>query len=524
MPDKSVFGLDIILRDEKATQDLAKLLAPCLQPGDLVMLSGGLGTGKTAFARALIRVLCDDPLLDVPSPSFSLMQHYDSATFAIVHADLYRLQSPEDVIGIGLVEAAQECICIVEWPENGLVPWSSRQCHMTFSYDAHSPLPTNDTTRLVNIVVMASLKAQFYQALAVQQFLEISRWGNATRIVLQGDASSKIYERLLRSEKDNTTSASSDTPATAVLVIAPERAQPFLHGRSYSYADVAHLSTRLAPAFLVAQNLRAIGLSAPMLYAHDVNAGFALLEDFGSTLIAENGAPVPERYHTAIAVLAHLHAYDMPQTIAVPEIGTHTLALYDRDALLIEVEQFVEWYVPHHARLMLSARMREEFLSQWRLVIEDHVLDVPSVWTLRDYHSPNLFWLPEREGLAKIGLIDLQDTVLGHAAYDVVSLCQDARVTIDETLELDLLGTYIRARAEQDAQFDVNAFAKAYMVLGAQRALKILGVFVRLDKRDGKPQYLAHLPRVKNYLIRNLRHPALAPVQAWFESVPNIFS
>jgi aminoglycoside/choline kinase family phosphotransferase len=139
---------------------------------------------------------------------------------------------------------------------------------------------------------------------------------------------------------------------------------------------------------------------------------------------------------------------------------------------------------------------------------------------LRDYHSPNLMWLPNRTGIARVGLLDFQDAVMGSPAYDLASLLQDARVEVPEMMEMALLSRYVRARLK-DGGFDAPAFAKLYATLAAQRASKILGIFARLDRRDGKPQYLRHLPRVWTYLQRALAHPALAALRTWYaENVP----
>jgi aminoglycoside/choline kinase family phosphotransferase len=135
---------------------------------------------------------------------------------------------------------------------------------------------------------------------------------------------------------------------------------------------------------------------------------------------------------------------------------------------------------------------------------------------LRDFHSPNLLWLAEREGVARVGLLDFQDAVLGSPAYDVASLLMDARVDVSEVMELKLLARYAIGRKARDPGFDPVRFAGRYAVLGAQRATKILGIFARLDRRDRKPQYLRHLPRVWNYLLRSLQHPALAELQNWY--------
>jgi aminoglycoside/choline kinase family phosphotransferase len=150
-------------------------------------------------------------------------------------------------------------------------------------------------------------------------------------------------------------------------------------------------------------------------------------------------------------------------------------------------------------------------------------VDAASTWVLRDFHSPNLLWMPAREGLAQIGLLDFQDAVMGPAAYDVASLLQDARVDVPEMMEIALLARYTRARLKADPAFDVPGFARLYAMLAAQRASKILGIFARLDSRDGKPQYLRHMPRVSRYLQRALAHPALEALNAWYRShVPTL--
>ncbi len=149
------------------------------------------------------------------------------------------------------------------------------------------------------------------------------------------------------------------------------------------------------------------------------------------------------------------------------------------------------------------------------------MLDGPQTWVLRDFHSPNLLWLPQRRGLARLGILDFQDGLLGPAAYDLASLLQDARVDVPESMELALLGRYVRSRRSADADFDGPEFIQTYVTLAAQRASKILGIFARLDLRDGKPQYLRHMPRVWNYLQRSLAHPGLALLGAWYnEHIP----
>jgi aminoglycoside/choline kinase family phosphotransferase len=214
-------------------------------------------------------------------------------------------------------------------------------------------------------------------------------------------------------------------------------------------------------------------------------------------------------------VLAALHRNRLPDILPVEQGVEYRLPKYDLEALLIEVELLLDWYLPK-LDTKISDNKRDLFLSLWRDALLP-TMQGQQTWVLRDYHSPNLLWLPERQGLARIGLLDFQDAVMGSPAYDVASMLQDARVDVPELTEIALLSRYTRARLKTEAGFDAPAFVRAYATLAAQRASKILGIFARLEMRDGKPQYLRHLPRVWGYLQRSLAHPALAPLQSWYK-------
>ena len=175
----------------------------------------------------------------------------------------------------------------------------------------------------------------------------------------------------------------------------------------------------------------------------------------------------------------------------------------------------LDWYVPFRVGA-IAPPARSEFVALWGASLQ-RVIAAPPTWVLRDYHSPNLLWLPQRQGMGRVGLLDFQDALLGPPAYDLVSLLQDARVDVPEQLEMALLGGYVRARQASDPGFQAAEFLELYAMLGAQRATKILGIFARLDRRDGKPQYLRHLPRVYRYLTRSLSHPGLAALRAWYD-------
>jgi N-acetylmuramate 1-kinase len=184
--------------------------------------------------------------------------------------------------------------------------------------------------------------------------------------------------------------------------------------------------------------------------------------------------------------------------------------------MLVEIGLMLEWYLPDRDATAPKDE-RDAFVAQWRdLLAKTDAL--PKTWVLRDFHSPNLIWLAGRDGISKVGVIDFQDAVLGPAAYDLVSLLQDARLDVPEPLELALLTRYIKARHAADRTFDPAAFAESYAIMSAQRNTRLLGTFARLNRRDGKPQYLRHQPRIWTYLTRSLAHPVLAGIRGWYDA------
>ncbi|SFL06785.1 tRNA (adenosine(37)-N6)-threonylcarbamoyltransferase complex ATPase subunit type 1 TsaE [Methylorubrum salsuginis] len=493
---------EVLLPEEGATEDMAAFLAGFLLPGDLVALSGGLGAGKTTLARAMIRELAGDPRLEVPSPTFTLMQPYEGrGGRSIIHADLYRLRSADELVELGFDELAETAITLVEWPER-LGPRDSEILSVELSLRPEY----GEGARLVRIDGTPGMRERIDRARAVRALIARTGWDEAERVPMQGDASSRAYERLVKPGGE-----------TAVLMIAPPRPDgpPVKDGKPYS--AIVKLAESIHAFVGMDRALVGLGVSAPKILGENLEAGLLILEDLGAEPVVENGAPRPERYAEAVRLLAKLHATDLPDRVPVADGIEHVLPRYDEEALLFEAELMPEWYAPAIRNTQLSPDARREFVALWGDALKD-LLAERRTWTLRDYHSPNLIWLPERTGLERVGVIDFQDAVMGHPAYDVASLLQDARVDCSADFELRLLGLYIRERRARDPGFDLQAFARSYAVLAAQRATKILGIFARLDKRDGKPGYLAHLPRIEGYLARNLAHPALGPLRSWHES------
>jgi tRNA threonylcarbamoyl adenosine modification protein YjeE len=506
LPTPLTASLDISLADEAATRALATELAMALEPGDLVTLSGDLGAGKTTFARALIRHLAGDDRAEVPSPTFTLMQDYALPRFALLHADLYRLRGPEELAELGFDDVAPGTVVLVEWPDRAgdRLPQDRFDISLTLSPER------GPSYRNAIVSGHGKVAARVERMAAQRQFLAANGYAGAERRRLAGDASTRSYERLTQGGK------------SVLLMNSPRRADgPAVHdGKPYS--AIAHLAEDITPFIAMAHGLHGRRFSAPEIFAIDRVAGLALIEDFGDEFIAAGTPPAPiqERYEAAVDVLLALHRQVLPETLPVERGIDYRLPHYDIDAMLIEVALLIDWYLPRLGA-PLPATRRDRFFALWREALAPALVP-PHSWVLRDFHSPNLMWLPRRSGIERIGLLDFQDAVIGPPAFDVASLLQDARVDVPEKMEMALLSRYVRARLREGG-FDAERFARLYAALAAQRASKILGIFARLDRRDGKPQYLRHLPRVWTYLRRSLAHPALAQLRAWYDAnVPTL--
>lgn len=318
------------------------------------------------------------------------------------------------------------------------------------------------------------------RAILARAMLDQAGWGGAGRAPLACDASNRRYERLT-------------DPATgrrAVLMDAPpdrgEDVRPFV---------------------AVARYLRDLGLSAPEIYAEDVDNGFLLLEDLGDALfarvLAADPALEPALYEAATHVLVALHDARPPD---LPPYSPPLMAELSGLA-------FTKYRKGVTGSEDPDALAR--FLPRFEDILRDYTQG-PQVVILRDYHAENLLWLPERAGLARVGLLDFQDAMLGHPAYDLVSLLQDIRRDVPAGIELSMIARYIELSGQDD-----HLFRTAYAVLGAQRNLRILGVFARLATDYGKPHYLDLIPAVWAHLVRDLEHPALAPVaEPLLDSLP----
>jgi hypothetical protein len=457
-------GLDLSLPDAAATDRLAAALARLLRPGDTVLLSGPVGAGKTHLARALIRARLG-AAVEVPSPTFTLVQTYPDPAGEIWHADLYRLGSTDELAELGLDEAMDRDLCLVEWPERlgSLAPAGALRIALAPAGEGRQARLQGGRPGLL-AALAAALPAD--RARTAAAFLDAAGWGAAERQPLAGDASARRYERLRQAG------------AQAVLMDAPP-----------GQADDTRAFARIA------RHLAALGLSPPALLAEDHAQGFLLLEDLGDALFSRVLADRPEAeaalYAEAAGVLAAVQrgglAVDLPCLSAAEWAAAAGLA----------------WsvYAPAAGGPDGPAEAAGAALAE---ALDRHG-GGPRVLILRDYHAENLLWLPGRAGLARVGLLDFQLAQGGHPVYDLVSLVQDARRDVGPAAAAAAV-----RRFGADTGHEAGAIGAAMAVWGAQRALRILGVFARLAVDQGKPRYLPLMPRVWGHLEAALRHPALA--------------
>ena len=480
------------LPDEAATTRLGRALAPALRAGDLVALSGDLGSGKSTLARAILRALHGDDALDVPSPTFTLVQSYPDGRLPAIHADLYRVADPGEVDELGLAEGLEDGVVIVEWPERGELNGPEIRIALHEVDDG--------AAREVAIDAPPEDEARLLRSIEIGDFLGACGHADAHRDPLTGDASTRSYETV-RSGKE-----------TLLLMDAPELPDgPPVRG-NLPYSRIAHLAECVRPFVAIAHGLRERGFHAPAIHGSDLERGLLLTEHLGhASILRPDGRPDPARYGAVMDMLAALHDTRWPDRLPVEGASPHVVPRFDRDAMMIEVELTLDWAFPRLVGRPADEGERAEFHAAWTRAL-DALRGAEESLVLRDVQAPNFVWRAHARGHARVGIIDFQDALIGPCAYDVASLAQDARVTIAPELEAELKERYLAARGARDPRFET-----AYAVMAAQRATKVLGIWVRLDRRDGKPQYLAHAPRTREYLGRVLAHPALAPVRAWYE-------
>jgi aminoglycoside/choline kinase family phosphotransferase len=306
-------------------------------------------------------------------------------------------------------------------------------------------------------------------------FVARAGWADARESLLAGDASFRKYFRLRRAD------------GTAVVMDSPAAHEP------------------VGPFVRIGRHLLAKKLSAPEILAVDETNGFLLLEDLGDNTFArmlDAGGDEAELYLRATDVLVALHA--APDRGLLPGLGGYT-----GEALIEAAMLLPEWYLPAAAGRATTGEEIESYRVAWRTCL-GHLPASADMLLLRDYHKDNLIWLPERAGVRACGLLDFQDAQQGHPSYDLVSLIEDARRDVSPAVQAGCFARYIDATG-----LDAQDFRMGFALMAAQRHARVIGLFVRLLKRDGKPEYLPHLPRVWRMFERALKHEALEPLRRW---------
>ncbi len=342
-------------------------------------------------------------------------------------------------------------------------------------------------------------------------FLASVGWGDAARAPLPGDASTRRYVRLSRAGKN---AMLMDQPQHAETPAAPADATPE-ERRALGYNAIARLAGADCVRFIaIANYLRKLGLSTPEILAADPKAGFVIIEDLGDALYADvvGQESELELYRAAAETLAVINAERAP-VVMPPDKALHA---FDETAQIAEVDLMTEWFLPAALGRKAQPEETEEHRALWRAALAGARGKEP-VFVHRDYHAQNLLWLPKRPGAAKVGLIDFQDAVAGSRAYDLVSLIEDARRDVAPKIAEATAKHYLNVMRAQGTPLDEDVFRGEMAVMAAQRNAKIAGIFARLYKRDNKPRYLGYLPRVWGYLNRDLEHPSLGALKAWYD-------
>jgi len=486
-------SLSIILPDEAATIQLGEDLALALKAGDCLALYGDLGAGKSTLARAFLRAMADDDMLDVPSPTFTLVQSYE-LRIPVAHFDLYRLGDASELDELGFDEALEVGICLVEWPERAgdRLPKSVISLHYGF---------TPDGGRALTITGAKQKLDRISRVLAIRAFLDRNGIKAARRRFLSGDADYRAYEVVRL-----------DGQPQRILMDSPPRPDTPVIRFGKTYPELVHLAEDYRPFVAIDQLLASMGVTVPQIYATDPD-GILLTEDLGQdSILDEEGRPIAERYLEAAATLAFLHGQIVSREITVAPGHIHRIPDFDTQAMGFETELLLDWYVEWKLGRKPTEDERQTYAQLWSKLFSQ-ISDRESL-VLRDVHSPNLLWQADRQGIHRVGLIDFQDAMIGPAAYDLASLVQDARVTVEPDLQRQMLDHYLDLR-QSEAGFDRNALLRDFAIMAVQRNCKLVGLWVRLMKRDGKPDYMKHMPRTLTYLTAALEHETLHPLRDW---------
>ncbi|MCP4185238.1 MAG: tRNA (adenosine(37)-N6)-threonylcarbamoyltransferase complex ATPase subunit type 1 TsaE [Hyphomicrobiales bacterium] len=485
---------------ETEIEAIARDFAQVAIEGDTITLSGDLGSGKTLFCRAFIRQLLGVNDLEVPSPTYLIsIEHKSDGKPPVNHMDLYRISDASELDELGLDEILESSIVMIEWPARAIQALPSIRLDIEIEI-------VDASTRNLTVMAPVDLAKRYCRSVQIGAFLRNHSNISYTRKPFAADASARTYELVIFEDK------------FYILMDAPSAPDgpPVKNGLPYS--RIAHLAEEVESFVTISKLLRARGFHAPEIYAQDYENGLVLLEYLGSdTIITPDKKPVDARYIESGRLLSKLHAADWVTADQNAGNSIRQIPSFDQSAMLIEVELLTDWYLKdgQHSATKDDIDEFKQIWSQYSAMAQNFRQSI----VLRDFHSPNIIWQNKKAGSAQIGLIDFQDALIGPAVYDLVSLAQDARVIVPLQLEKQIIEHYLSDCEANGQMLDKDQFELEYAMMGAQRASKLLGIFVRLHSRDGKSGYRKLIPAIRTYLKKNLEHPFLSDYCMWCERV-----
>lgn len=483
---------------EISTQDqsllLAQDIAMAMRMGDVITFIGDLGAGKSYLCRAILRALAGDETLEVPSPTYNLVHEYPELPIRIAHCDFYRMGDEDEVFELGLASFVETGAAIIEWPQIGqsVLPEPSLAIEIEI---------LTDEARKIHFDMDNDFASRFQRSTLIRQFI-----GAQNRSYFLADASARSYE-LLGNGAD-----------TSILMNAPKAPDgpPIKDGLPYS--QLVHLAEDVGPFVAIANALRQKGYAAPQIIKQNVAQGILQIEDLGrGKIVDDDGKPIASRYIAAAELLAQLHAENWEEKCLIEADRHHVIPQYDVTAMQMGLSLLPDWWGKHNA---LSEDAAAELYDLWEPHFERFQTGYKDL-ILRDYHSPNIVWIdgPEQSTLPKkqIGLIDFQDALIGPGVYDLASLMRDARVTINVSLQEEICDAYCEKASALMPSFDTKQCALDVATLAAFRSSRLLGLWIRLDLRDGKPRFRQNEPRTIQYLQQSLAHNGLSDLRSWYE-------
>ncbi|MGI9464009.1 MAG: tRNA (adenosine(37)-N6)-threonylcarbamoyltransferase complex ATPase subunit type 1 TsaE, partial [Aestuariivirgaceae bacterium] len=364
------------LKTEDETAALAREFSLFATTGDWIGLTGDLGAGKTTFVRAMIRAYTREPI-DVPSPTFTLVQTYDEPRVPIAHLDLYRLEAVAEADELGIDEMADNHLVLVEWADRlgERLPTDRLMIDLCISGDS----------RQARVTGHGSWQMRLARLVQVGRFVG-EHAPDCDRQFLQGDASTRRYERLIAADGQS-----------SLLMDMPAKTEPVSDDGHVSYSQLVHLADDISAVLAVNELLRSFGFNAPATFASDLNNGFAIVEDFGDAVFGtlENyGTEVSPSIKAAVDILADMAGREWPNAVTIGD-RVHELSMYDASALETEANLLMDWFWPLVNGTEPDSVKRAEFAALW-LPLLFLVQDEDPVLVMRDYHSPNLIWLGKR--------------------------------------------------------------------------------------------------------------------------------